>query len=314
MIRGMHRPVGLLLIALLLAAVFLLSLPDATAWQRVTQDAGHGPVFAGIAVILLWLQQPQDGIRPPRMYWRAFLIAAGLGVASELVQFFQNGRNVSLFDAIHDTAGAGLRTRARRDSKLQAAAGAAVCWPRMILVALVLLAWQPLRCAIAYAERSRAFPVLLQATRSADLYFARARDAKLERAAVPAPGTWTVSATPSDSSTCPGDDRHWNSRSRRPTGVATTGSCSNWSILASSRCTSRCGSSMRTMTGATKTGSTCRSSIAAIQPLDVQVSLAAVASAPARRPMDMGAIANVMLFAQAPLTGTEFYVTRIWLQ
>ena len=30
--------------------------------------------------------------------------------------------------------------------------------------------------------------------------------------------------------------------------------------------------------------------------------------------MDMGAIANVMLFARAPLTGTEFYVTRIWLQ
>ncbi len=313
MIRGMHRLIGLLLIALLLAAVFLLSLPDATAWQRVAQDAGHGPVFAGIAVIVLWLQQPQDGIRSPRMYWRAFLIAAGLGVASELVQFFQNGRNVSLFDVIHDTAGAGLglalvatahfkQPQARR---LLAA---------MILAALVLLAWQPLRCAIAYAERSRAFPVLLQATRSADLYFVRARDAKLERAAVP--GTWHVGGEhdavrlvfvpgrrPALELEEPAPD--WRGYDRLLLELVNPGEQPLHFTL-------------RILDAQHDWSHEDRFNMPVVAPpfsrSTLQVSLVAVASAPARRPMDMGAIANVMLFAQAPLTGTEFYVTRIWLQ
>jgi hypothetical protein len=46
----------------------------------------------------------------------------------------------------------------------------------------------------------------------------------------------------------------------------------------------------------------------------VQVSLAAVASAPSGRPMDMAAISNVMLFSRRPMPGTEFYVSRLWLE
>ena len=46
----------------------------------------------------------------------------------------------------------------------------------------------------------------------------------------------------------------------------------------------------------------------------IRISLEAVATSPARRRMDMGAIANVMLFARQPLDTDELYVTRIWLE
>jgi hypothetical protein len=65
MMLRMSRATGLILIALLLAAVFFLSLPGTTAWQRVLQDAGHGPVFAGIAIVLLLMQSP-GASRPAR--------------------------------------------------------------------------------------------------------------------------------------------------------------------------------------------------------------------------------------------------------
>ena len=85
MMRGMSRRAGLTLIALLLAAVFFLSLPGVTAWQRVLQDAGHGPVFAGIAVVILLMQRTAAAGPSATMYWRALLITIALGVGSELV-------------------------------------------------------------------------------------------------------------------------------------------------------------------------------------------------------------------------------------
>jgi hypothetical protein len=46
----------------------------------------------------------------------------------------------------------------------------------------------------------------------------------------------------------------------------------------------------------------------------IRISLEAVATSPAGRRMDLGAIANVMLFALQPLDTGEFYVTRVWLE
>ena len=70
------RIAGVVLVGLLLSAVFLLSLPGATLWQRVVQDAGHGPVFAGIAVLLL-MRDPvaSAAIRSASQYRSAFLLA-----------------------------------------------------------------------------------------------------------------------------------------------------------------------------------------------------------------------------------------------
>ena len=46
----------------------------------------------------------------------------------------------------------------------------------------------------------------------------------------------------------------------------------------------------------------------------IRISLEAVATSPAGRRMDMGAITNVMLFALQPLDTDAFYVTRVWLE
>ena len=46
----------------------------------------------------------------------------------------------------------------------------------------------------------------------------------------------------------------------------------------------------------------------------VRIALAAVEAAPVRRRMDLSRIANLMLYANRPPAGTEFYVSRIWLE
>ena len=67
------RPLGLLLIALLLAAVLMPTLPGTTYWHRVLQDLGHGVVFAGIAVVLLAMRPAETA--SVLGYGRTFAIA-----------------------------------------------------------------------------------------------------------------------------------------------------------------------------------------------------------------------------------------------
>ena len=46
----------------------------------------------------------------------------------------------------------------------------------------------------------------------------------------------------------------------------------------------------------------------------VRVALAAVEAAPVGRRMDLSSIANLTLYANHPAPGSEFYVSRIWLE
>ncbi|MGI9245996.1 MAG: VanZ family protein, partial [Steroidobacteraceae bacterium] len=104
------RLTGLASIILLTGSVLLLEMPGHDLWQRLVQDAGHGPVFAGVAAILL-LMAPGDarsGARRGSHYARAFAIAVLLGVVTELIQRYQPGRSVSALDVLHDAAGATL--------------------------------------------------------------------------------------------------------------------------------------------------------------------------------------------------------------
>jgi hypothetical protein len=327
MMWGMHRTTGLLAIALLLATVFFLSLPGGTAWQRVTQDAGHGPVFAAIAVIALLLQRPRVRMRLPGMYWRAFVVALALGIATELIQRFQPNRTVSLLDVLHDAAGAALglalyalgsSTTRLNPGPTEAAVASAGPLPRpvlwcIVLGALALLAWQPLQCARAYAERKRAFPTLLQAASGSDLYFTQARNASLQRSEVPAAWRTAQDGTavrleyggrrPALEIGEPAPD--WRGHDRLMLDLVNPGDQPLEFVL-------------RILDAHHDWSHEDRFNMPVVIPaasrVTVQVSLAAVASAPARRRMDMAAIKNVMLFAPAPLPGTEFYVPRIWLQ
>jgi hypothetical protein len=180
--------------------------------------------------------------------------------------------------------------------------------------ALVLLAWQPLQVARAYAARQTAFPTLLPLGQGADLSFARARHAvlgygplplryrragdvdsiRLSFAAGARPGLQLFEPAPdwrrhdilALDLTNPGDDP-------MPVVIRVLDARHDWShedrfnqpfeIPAESRVTLR-------------------------------FSLAAIAAAPHGRHMDLSAIADVMLFARQPVAAGEFYVTRIWLE
>jgi hypothetical protein len=327
MMRGISRTVGVMLIALLIAAVFFLSLPGVTAWQRVLQDAGHGPVFAAIALVVLLMQRTGTAGPSVQMYWRAWLITMGLGAGSELVQHFQPGRSVSLLDVIHDAAGALLglalfalidRWRASPDRGRAEPSGTASP-PTSLLVclglgALVLLAWEPLQCAKAYAERSRVFPVLLQGARPSDLYFTQARNGTLARAAVPE--RWLE---PGDS-----DAVRLEHRSGHKAAIEIAEPAPDWrghdSLLLDlvNPAARPLQLTLRILDAHHDWSDADRFNMPVVVPptsrVVVHVALAAVAAAPSRRVMDMGDIRNVMLFARQPLPGTEFYVARVWLR
>jgi hypothetical protein len=186
------------LVGLLLSAVFFLSLPGATLWQRVVQDAGHGPVFAGIAVVRLLMRDPvaSAAIRSASQYRSAFLLAAALGMLTELLQHSMPGRSVSAMDAMHDAAGAALglalvwfveRWLARRRDLASDVAAHTSVVVAIALFAFTLLAWQPLQAARAYADRDKAFPALVPMGPLADGLFARPHDARVTYVQLPQP-------------------------------------------------------------------------------------------------------------------------------
>ncbi len=186
---------GLVLAALSLVAVFTLSLPDDTLWLRVIANAGHGPVFGALAIVLLLLQAPPAGLRLRvfSQYRVVFLVAVALGIVTELLQLALPHRSVSAADVLHDAAGAALglalvwlveRGLARR---LEGTAGDART-PVAVAIALgafVILAWQPLQAARAYAARTAAWPALLPMSAEAETAFTRVSDATTGHAPLP---------------------------------------------------------------------------------------------------------------------------------
>ncbi|MGL6222622.1 MAG: VanZ family protein, partial [Steroidobacteraceae bacterium] len=156
--------VGRVLAVLSLAAVFTLSLPDDTLWQRVIENAGHGPVFGALAIVLLLLRAPPAGLqlRSFSQYRAVFLVVVVLGIVTELLQLALPNRSVSALDVMQDAAGAALglavvwlveRRLARRLEEMAGDARTPVA-VAIALGACVILVWQPLQAARAYAART----------------------------------------------------------------------------------------------------------------------------------------------------------------
>jgi uncharacterized protein YfiM (DUF2279 family) len=316
---------GAVLVALLLGTVFFLSLPGTTLWQRVVQDAGHGPVFALIAVVLLLMLGPADGraIRSASQYRHAFLASTALGILTELLQYLMPGRSVSTMDAMHDAAGAALglaciwsieRSLARRrdfasqaDSHTRVVVAIALC-------AFTLLAWQPLHCARAYAARDTSFPVLLPAGPLADALFARPHHTSVTYVQLP-----QAYRRPGDA-----DSMRFEFKRGTKPGLQVLEPYPDWRshdvlVLDLTNPSPKPAQFMLRILDATHDWSHAdRFNQPLVVPgaarTTIRISLEAVATSPARRRMDMGAIANVMLFARQPLDTGEFYVTRVWLE
>lgn len=198
---------GLALIAALLACVFVFSLGGQHYWERIVMDAAHGPVFGAIAVVLLLMHAPRTdtGRRGWDAYLAAFLWTVVLGVASEIAQHFMPDRSVSLRDVLHDAAGAALglslialferrnassdRTRipgAGGRSAERQSPGSTNAWLVLLAVAAFsVLAWPVIQCARTYAERAAALPALVPLAGRAESRFVRVHEAMPSRVTLP---------------------------------------------------------------------------------------------------------------------------------
>ena len=315
---------GLVLAGLLLSAVFLLSMPDDFLWQRVIEDAGHGPVFAGFAIVLLWLQAPppSEPVRSAAQYLRVFAIAVAIGVVTELGQTFMPDRNVSTRDVLHDAAGAALglaiawcveRGLARRRGIGHDDARPALMLA-IILAAVTILAWQPLQGARAYAVREAAWPTLLPLGEAADAAFGRSRASHVSYGALPeryrkaGDGeslrlTFAAGARPAWQVTEPMPD--WSRSSALVLDVTNP-------LPQPVRVTLRILDAAHDWTHADRFNQPLV--LPAATRTSVRIALPAVALSPRGRRMDMTRIADVMMFATAPLPAGELYLTRISLE
>ena len=318
--RTLQRRTGVLIIAAMVAAVLLLSVPGQQMWRKVLQDAGHGPVFAVIAIVLALMRAPDAAsrARSGRVLWQSLAIAAGIGAATELVQFLQPGRSVSLLDVLHDTAGAalGLAALSLVERRAAAAGGAGWgdwAWPAG-LAALVVLAWPPLECAHAYARRASAFPVLLSGETRADLYFLRAREAVIERASLPdayrkagdLPAVHVVhlpGARPGIELFEPAPD--WRGHAILSVDLTNPGRQPLVLVL-------------RIFDARHDWEDRDRLNLPLVIPPETRttarISIASIDSAPAGRAMDLASVANVMLFSPQAVDGSGFYVSSLRLE
>ena len=315
---------GLVLAVLSLAAVFTLSLPDDTLWQRVIENAGHGPVFGALAIVLLLLRAPPAGLqlRAFSQYRAVFLVVVVLGIVTELLQLALPNRSVSAADALHDAAGAALglalvwlieRRLARR---LEGYAGDART-PVAVAIALgafVILAWQPLQAARAYAARTAAWPALLPMSAEAETAFTRVNDATASHAPLPVdfrqPGDadslrlrFNAGARPGVQLLEPVAD--WSSHEQLVIDVTNPASQPVQLVL-------RIFDATHDWTHEDRFNQALV--IPARTRTTVRIALEAVATSPRGRRMDMTAIADVMLFASRPLDAGELYLTRVWLE
>ncbi len=315
-----NRTLGLLVVGALLAALLAIALPTTTLWQRTLADAGHGPIFAGIAIVLLAMQADTDGRHSSAAFLRAFALAVALGIATEIAQIWMPNRSVSAMDVLHDAAGAvlGLLLVAFIENRLrktpvEKSAGRAALLAALGVVALVVLAWQPVTSAWAYAQRSRAFPTLAPMGSVADAAFAGARNAAVTRASVPPKWqrpddgeamrlAFESGSTPALEIFEPAPD--WRGYRRIALDITNPGSAPL--VLA-----------LRILDRQHNWEHADRFNLPLVIAPEtrrlVEVPLIDVETAPAQRHMDMTAIANVMLFAPQPVPMREFYVSRIWL-
>lgn len=316
--------IGLVVAGLLLATLFWLSLPDDLLWQRVLEDAGHGPVFGGLAIVLLWLQSPRadQRVRAVSQYRQAFLVAVIAGIATELLQGFLPARNVSPRDVLHDAAGAALglalfwvleRWLARREGSSRVAMHGAIV-TALVLATSLVLAWQPLQCARAYAERARGWPTLLPLDSVAEAAFVRFHAAVASRGLLPA-----AYARAGD----PESMRLEYVAGVRP-GVQLLEPVADWRDYQQLviDVTNPTPQPLRVVLRILDAGHDWTHEdrfnqllvLPARKRVEVRIALEAVAASPRGRRMDMSAIANVMLVTRKPREAGEFYITRVWLE
>lgn len=322
---GPRRHRALLAIVALLSLLLLIRIRGDTAWLGALLNATHAPIFAVVSVFIFELLdlRTQRALSEAWPGWprigRALAIAVALGVLIEFLQYFE-GRPPSLFDVGTDLAGGVVGLAAwsvwRRGRLQPPPRGSAGGWvlATIALVALAYILWRPIEAARAYAHRAAEFPTIAEFRKPLDLYFLSGEGEAGEIAEMPAP--WSRS---------PGE-KALRIRSSVEHGAAVqilepTADWRGYSVVAvdltnpSSR---PAGLTFRILDAHHDWSDEDRLNLPVVVPArtrtTLRVALSEVQEAPARRLMDMSAIANVMLFSQRAGHPVELYVSRIWLE
>jgi len=281
-------------------------------------------VFGALAIVVLLLQAPPAGLqlRAFSQYRAVFLAVVVLGIVTELLQRALPNRSVSSADVLHDAAGAALglalvwfvERRVARRRGVDAGDGRTPVAIAVALGAFMILAWQPLQAARAYAARAAAWPALLPLDTEAEAAFTQVNDATVSHTTLPAafrqPGeadslrlSFNAGARPGVQLLEPPAD--WSAYQQLVIDVTNPASQPVQLVL-------------RVFDATHDWTHEDRFNQALVIPArtrtTVRLALEAVARSPRGRRMDMTAIANVMLFAGQPLEAGELYVTRVWLE
>jgi len=278
----------------------------------VLNNAGHAPIFALFAIVVLLLLRRKRTLHGVRGYGLALLIAVAAGASVELIQPLI-GRGSEIRDLVMDTLGAvgGLAlaaawlTPGRRilASLVAVAAFAMACWPLGEALA-------------AYRERSRQMPTVLDFGTAADWYFLRLRGLRLEKDA---------------SSRCPTASARNNGAVLRIVGGTFPGITHlepqpDWSRYDSLRLDltnldpSPLPLTLRVHDAAHDKRKEDRFNREIVLPpatrAIVDVGLEDIAAGPERRRLDLTRVNGLILFARSDpeWVGRMFCVTRIWLE
>jgi len=320
--RRLRVVTALVTIAVLLSLLLFISLPGQGLWHSVSLNASHGPIFAVVAVLLL--RTMAAGGRAVRTdYVNAFFVAVGLGILIEILQTLAQ-RPGSPFDVMTDVAGAaaGLGLWALTAGRRTATTGEAprgwetgTWWPlAAVLAGVTIVAWHPLQAARAYAQRAAQFPTVAQFREPRDLAFVTTDGTGVAIVELPAP--WARRA--GERALRLGFD------ARHAPAVQVIEPSPDWrgySVVAAAvtkPTDGEVGLTLRIHDATHDWSHEDRLNLPLVLAprtrTTVRVALSEVQAAPASRPMDLGRVANVMLFGHpAPQPG-EIYVSRLWLE
>lgn len=299
----------------LVALVLLAGMPSGPKIYAVLNDSAHALVFGAVALLLVGLLRSTPRRYDTGTLGATFLLTVSIGIGVEFIQGAL-GRDASLMDVGTDALGAACAlgmvgwwwNRERR------------VWGRFVGLGVAALAGGlallPIaEAAVAYQRRAAMFPVLAEFDSRRDLYFTSAVDTVIGRG--PLPDMWHETGDPTSlrlivtGSDYPGiateparDWRGWSTLKLDITNPGRGTQVLNVRVDDGSqelRYDDRFNRRFNAL-GATRTV--------------LSIPLSDIEKGPINRTLNLGDIARLIVFLSGPdaKPGTEFYVTRIWLE
>lgn len=295
------RPAVLLtIVAILLPALALFAaLPSRPIILAVLNDAAHAPVFALLALVLLRLLGSRTGWSRTARLSAAFALAVAIGAAVEGLQSLI-GRDAEWSDLAMDALGA-----AAAIGLAMAVAGRRWQGGAIFLTAAAFALWPLAEAGLAYRERQRQFPVVVDFDSRFDWYFLRSQGAAVSAGPGCAEFRVTGSRWPGLAHLEPQPD--WRDRTSLVVDIANPGRNALHLTLRvhdaahDNRVEDRFNTTFELAPGARQR---------------ISVPLAEVAAAPAARELDLSRVAGLILFSgdADPAADAGFCLFRIWLE